>query len=215
MKRAEVKLLQEKDLDRAVNVFLDAFKEEAFTMALLDLSNRKDRSLYFRAVKYKLSLYLETGHQVYGAFENNQINGMFIFKNPHVQPPLKLQLQRLFPNLFVFARLMPRFLRAAHLATATQPPGNLPDKPYTLEGLAVHPAHQGKGIGRLLLEKADRVCFADSSASGIYLYTGDEKNKELYLRSNFRILERRPASTFTAYHMFKDSIRRDNPSHEE
>ncbi|MFO7952674.1 MAG: GNAT family N-acetyltransferase [Bacillota bacterium] len=206
MNQTSVNLLQEKDLDQAVEIFLDAFKEEAFTKALLNLSHKKNRDLYFQAIKYKLSFYLEIGHQVYGALENGEITGMFILKNPHARCPFNLQLRRLFPNLPVFARLLPKFLKATHLGTALQPPNNLPKMPYTLEGLAVHPTRQGKGIGRLLLEKAELVCFADNSASGIYLYTGDEKSKNLYRHFNYRILESRPTPTFTAHHMFKDNI---------
>ncbi len=206
MSNTRVSLLQEKDLDRAVDLFLDAFKKEAFTKSLLDLSHQKSRAVYFQAVRYKLSLYLEAGHQAYGAFENSSLLGMFILRSPHVKIPFGLHLRRLLPNLPAFAWLMPQFIKATHLSTAVQPPGNLPKKHYSLEGLAVHPAHQGKGIGRLLLEKADQVCSADSSASGIYLYTGDEINKELYQHLNYRILESKSTPYFTAYHLFKENL---------
>lgn len=192
-------------LDQAVKMFLDAFKKEAFTRALLDLSQRQNYNIYFQALKYKLSLYREAGHHVFLARDEGSIIGTFILRSPHVSASFWLKLCLIPPYLPAIARLMPKFMQASQLASAAKPPANLPKKYYVLEGLAVHPAHQGKGVGRLMLEKADQICFEDNSASGIYLLTGDERNKEIYKHFSYQILETRPAHSFTAYHMFKKS----------
>ncbi len=206
---------QKKDqtMDQTVKVFLDAFKKEAFTKTFLDLSRRANYDMYFQAVKYKLSLYQEVGHQVFVARKGGVIIGTFFLRSPHISTPLGLQLRRLLPYLPAFTRLIIRYLQAAHLASAVKPPDKLPKKHYTLEGLAVYPAHQGKGVGRLMLEKADQVCTEDNTASGIYLYTGNEKNKEIYKRFSYHVLETRPNRLFTAYHMFKINDTSNSPLH--
>jgi len=192
-------------LDQTVKMFLDAFKKEAFTRALLDLSQRQNYDRYCQAVKYKLSLYREAGHHVFLARDEGSIIGTIILRSPHVSASFGLKLRLIAPYLPAIAGLMPKFMKAAHLASAAKPPENLPKKYYALEGLAVHPDYQGKGVGRLLLEKADQICCEDNSASGIYLLTGDERNKEIYKHFSYQVLETRPAHSFTAYHMFKKS----------
>ncbi len=199
--------LENTDIDRAVTVFLESFKTEAFTQALLDLEKQKDYDLYFQAVQYKFALYLEIGHPIFAVKEiarnKNSIAGLFILKSPHIKAPLLMQLVRISPLLPVFARLLPNYLRAAHLGPAVKPPDNLPAAHYVLEGLAVAPAHQGKGLARIMLEKAEQVLYEDKTAAGIYLFTGDEKNRAIYEHFGYRILKRVPVRTFTAYHMFK------------
>ncbi len=199
----QIDLTLNQAMDQTVEVFLNAFKEEAFTKALLDLNHRPNYDLYFQAVKYKLSLYREVGHKVFVASEGKSIIGTFILRSPHVSTPFGLQLRRLTPHLPTFARLILKYLQAAHLSQAVKPPDNLPINHYALEGLAVHSTCQGQGVGRMMLEKADHVCSEDNTASGIYLYTGDEKNKEIYKHFAYKILEARPTRLFNAYHMFK------------
>ncbi len=199
--------LKNAEVDQAITVFLESFKTEAFTRALLDLEKQKNYNLYFRAVEYKFALYLEIGHPIFVARDKtsnkNSIAGLFLLKSPHIKAPLAMQLGRILPLLPVFARLLPNYLRAAHLGPAVKPPDNLPAAHYVLEGLAVAPAYQGKGLARIMLEKAEQVLCEDKTAAGIYLYTGDEKNRAIYERFDYRILKQVPVRTFTAYHMFK------------
>lgn len=198
--------LEPVDLDQAITVFLKAFKEEAFTKAILDLDKQRDYDLYFQAVKYKLSLYLEIGQLVFTVRDSdteNKVAGLFILRSPKIKSSTGLQFRRAMPYLPVFTRLLPNYFQAAHLASASKPPENLPERHYALEGLAVAPEYQGKGLARLMLEKADQVVSRDKTSPGIYLYTGDEKNRAIYERFDYKVLKAVPTRSFTAYHMFK------------
>lgn len=85
-----------------------------------------------------------------------------------------------------------------------KPPSNLPQNHYILEAIGVDPSCQGKGVGRLLLEQAEKISFDDQRASGIYLFTGDEPNRVIYEKLGYKLLETRQTGTFTSYHMFME-----------
>ncbi len=203
LKHYKLDYLKKDDIDQAVKVFLESFKTEAFTRALLDLEKQKDYNLYLQAVKYKFALYLEIGHPIFITRDKNKIAGLFILKSPHIKAPLSIKLTRILPMLPVFARLLSNYFRVFHLAPAVKPPDNLPTPHYVLEGLAVDPACQGQGLARIMLEKASQLSVEDKTATGIYLFTGDEKNRAIYEHFNYKIINQVPTRSLTAYHMFK------------
>ena len=68
------------------------------------------------------------------------------------------------------------------------------DEGFLIENVAVDPAHQGAGIGRLLLESAEEAAGATGFDS-LYLYTHERitENVELYERIGYVEFDRRPA----------------------
>ena len=198
----DILLLDKNMLDEATEVLLAAFKNEAFTAAWLDLSNARLWKLYSRAVRLKLKLYLSAGHPVYIAAEKRRVLGILVLKSPHIVVPWKSAACLLLPNLHGLIGLIPNFIHAFRLGGAMKPPSNLPQNHYILEAIGVDPSCQGKGVGRLLLEQAEKICFDDKRASGIYLFTGDEPNRIIYEKLGYKLLETRQTGTFTAYHMF-------------
>ncbi len=189
--------------DEAVNVLLSAFQSEAFTAAWLDLSRERLRRIYARAVRLKFTLYLEAGHPLQVVVEKGRVIGLLVMKSPHVTISKARLFRSLLPLLPRLVGLVPSFMRSIPLGGATKPPQGLPENHYTLEAMAVHPLHQGKGIGRLLLEKAKEHGFADKTTSGIYLFTGDEKNVLFYRRYGYQLIEKRQTGIFTSYHMLR------------
>lgn len=65
---------------------------------------------------------------------------------------------------------------------------------YRLEFLAVHPAHQGRGYARLLLEEIRRLAAADERAAGIWLETMNPSLVPLYQRFGYEVENRLPMS---------------------
>ncbi len=187
-------------LDDALSIFLEAFRNETFTGAWLDLGHNKQQKLYKRACYTRFNLYVEAGHHMFVAMEDNQTIGLLVIKSPHVSISLKKSLFKMLPDI---APLIPYALRhTIPLAGAAKPPNDIPKPFYTLEALAVHPSHQGKGVGGLLLKKAEEYCIADKTARGIYLLTGDEKNRKIYEKHEYRVLKTKTNKLLTAYHMF-------------
>lgn len=198
----EIVPLEEDSLYEAVEVFLEAFKKEAFTAVWLDLEDKRERSIYKAAAELKFKVYLTAGHPIFAAVENNRVVGLLVLKAPTINisavPFIRLFLP-VFPRI---VGLIPLFTRAFFLRNAIKSPSGLPTPFYTLEAIAVHPAHQGKGVGRLLLEKAKDYCFANKGVQGIYLFTGEEKNRDIYERRGYKVLEVKKSRLLNSYHMF-------------
>jgi ribosomal protein S18 acetylase RimI-like enzyme len=58
---------------------------------------------------------------------------------------------------------------------------------YYVQMIGVHPAHQGTGLGRVLLEPVTRI--ADSKGVSVYLETTKESNLRLYQHFGFEVLK--------------------------
>jgi len=201
---AQVKLsaLEDHQIDEAVDMFLDAFRTEAFTVVWLDLGQSELRKIYYHAVRLKFELSLAAGQPLIAALLSGQVIALAVVKSPHLKNRLWQIFRIVIARLHRLVGLMPHFLRAAHLAKAVKPPEILPKMYYTLEILAVHPAYQDRGLGRMLLANVERLARCDPAATGIYLLTGDEKNRLIYEKASYQLIEARPSRDLTAYHMF-------------
>lgn len=195
-------------IDTCTDVLLEAFRNEAFTRYWLDLSVQLQRIRYRRAARLKFLLQHKAGMPILVAVCNNQAAGVICLRPPGFKfgPSRIAELILNIPSLLP---LLPGMLRARPIASAVKPPGDLPAPHWVLEAIAVAPQWQGHGIGRALLEQAISLCEQDSSATGMYLFTGDEPNRRIYERFGFELLEQRETNGFTSYHMF----RQNTPAH--
>ncbi len=191
-------------LDELLAVFLPAFKDEATTATWLDLSSEKLQRTYGTLVIIKFKLYLEAGNPVFIAIDNKAILGLIILKLQHVKTSKIKAMKLIIPRLPGLMSLLPHFIKAVRMgmADATRAPGNLPPNHDVLEALAVHPDQQGKKIGRKLLDHAHDYLH-DNSSPGIYLMTGEEKNRQIYERFGYTLMEERDTQSFKSYHMFR------------
>ncbi len=200
-----IEMAKADQLDEVSAVFISAFKDEATTAVWLDLSSEKLKKLYGTLVKIKFKLYLEAGNPIFIAIENNSILGFVILKLHHVKTPKVRAVQLIIPNLLRLLGLMPYFIRAARMgmADATRIPEGLPLNHDVLEALAVHPEHQGKKIGRKLIDHAHEYQIKNNCSTGIYLMTGEEKNRRIYEVFGYQLMEARDTKGFISYHMFR------------
>lgn len=190
-------------LNEASRMILNAFRREAFTAAIMDLSQKKISRSYLQVIRFKIGLYRECGQPLLAALSGTRVVGMAVLQSPRVSISRWRLLGRALPVLPRMLGLLPCSLRAARLRRLMAPPGDLPRRYYTLDLLAVDRPYRGKGIGRALLEQAAGLCAADETASGIYLLTGDDKNRILYQRSGYDLWETRRAGPLRAHHMFR------------
>ncbi len=97
-----------------------------------------------------------------------------------------------------------RFLEASK---TLKRPENLPYPLYYLDAVGVCPKNQGQGVGRLLLEKAHAICDRDEVSKGVYLFTAQRKNVEIYQHLGYQILAQRGSPSLEVSHMFRPSKR--------
>jgi len=182
---------------------LNAFKDEALTSSWLDLSKPKLKKAYSVAVKIIYIIHLDSGDPIYITTQEDKIVGVAGLKTPWAKKNILKAVFLLFKNLPQLLKLLPSVLRAViALFNLTKPPTSLPKNYCTLEVLAVDPGQQGNGIGRRLLEHVHQN-HLDKNISGIYLVTGEDKNVKIYERFGYKVVEKRAAKGFAAYHMFK------------
>ncbi len=191
-------------LDELLAVFLSAFKDEATTAVWLDLASEKLRRTYGTLVIIKFKLYMEAGNPIFIAINNNTIVGLIILKLHRVKTSKIKAMKLIIPRLPRLLSLLPHFIKAIRMgmADATRAPGNLPPNHDVLEALAVHPDHQGKKIGRKLLDHAHDYLH-NKSSRGVYLMTGEEKNRQIYERFGYMLMEERDTKSFKSYHLYR------------
>jgi GNAT superfamily N-acetyltransferase len=201
--KISIEKLSEDKIDQTVDVLIESFKDEAFTKAWLNLSYKKIRSAYSKASKIKLLLLLESGQPVFIAKDKEKVIGFIALKTPGLNIRGLRIVKEMIGNLPILMTLLPSFIRIVHIGTlAMKTPQDMPAPYYTLEAIAVDPHYQGKKVGSALLEYAHNVCKKDKNARGIYLCTGDEKNKKIYEKFGYRLIEARNTKGFISYHMF-------------
>ncbi len=197
-----------REVRAATRVFADAFRSEGFTSWMFDLSSPQKQARLARANDLLLTLRREKGQEFLVAVVEEEIVGMALVSAPNSENAASLwrlasiALPRL-PDLIAMLGLI-RWRRAWLAKKAAQPPKTLPEPYHTLEALAVAPARQGQGIGRLLLEATHAISDEDPQSAGTYLYTADERNRAIYERFGYELVEQKVGGeALTVYHMFR------------
>jgi ribosomal protein S18 acetylase RimI-like enzyme len=99
--------------------------------------------------------------------------------------PIGTVLREAGPMLRLFGRRLPlalRYLMRVEHRHPKSPPH------WYLEVLGTEPARQGRGLGSLLLRPMLALC--DRDGLGAYLESSSERNRLLYERHGFRVVER-------------------------
>lgn len=207
-----VQALSDKALSRAAALITESFQHEGFTRHTHHLSTPAQRRRFTYAGELRLWLNRASGHRLLAATNGEALAGVAIVKSSAAKAvPWRQLIGAVLPRAPRLVGLLGdmrwrqiwRIKPAMNLFTA------LPTPYYTLDILAVSPDFQGQGIGRLLLDHIHAQCDADAQATGIYLYTGDEKNVHIYRRFGYEVLEAKQAGALTIWHMFRPHPARD------
>ncbi len=201
----EIKLekLSQKHLEGVVEVTSEAFYGEAVTRCVYDFSRESVRKSYRLNSEIMALKAMRGGYPALVALEGDRVVGAAMLKSSKAIP-FSVTWRIFLPRL---PRLLRLILKARHrqgqdLKRKMEPSRKeLPPSYITLESLAVSSGHRGKGIGAKLLRELPRVC-RDEKASGIYLFTGEEKNRHIYLKNGYRDIKSVKAGPLTIYHMF-------------
>ncbi len=193
-------------LPQVTEVFVEAFRSEGFTRTWMGIFGERQRARYVEMCRRMFEVHVRSGMPIYAAVEDGHVVGMMALRAPDSRTS-PWALGSALPSLIrTAAAAIPYLLRhrraARRLAQAAKPPRTLPRQYWFLEVIGVVPGHQGKGIGSKLLRYARERAFSAPDTSGIYLYTGDERNVRIYEKAGYELVDAREAEGLTAYHMF-------------
>jgi GNAT superfamily N-acetyltransferase len=185
-------------------VMVDAFATEGINAYAFDFSRGGTLRARRRAARVELRSFFESGDYLLVArLEGRIVGGAIVGRN--APQALRTRVGHTIRWMLVMLPLLPAVrwgrLRAVKRATSLSEP--ILGRHYTLVAVAVQPDYQGRGIGRALLQKVHAFSENDSDAVGMYLYTGDSKNRILYEGEGYEAIEVRIAGTLTVSHMFR------------
>ncbi len=202
-------------LPQTARVLADAFLTEGFITHLFDLSTEIRRERWRGILAQFAASWHNKGQPILVALHDNEPLGVAIVKQPSNQAEsFWVEVSALLPHppllLSLFSKV--RWRRLSAVFRAMQPPETLGKDCFTLEALAVAPSHQGRGIGRLLLNAVHEMAERAADANAIYLYTADEHNRAIYERSGYRTLASvKGGAEFTVHHMVRPLHVEDAP----
>ncbi len=204
----EIRAARPEEIAAAAQVTAEAFQAEGFTNWLFDLSRPGIRRRLAREFLLAISRKHDAGDIFLVAVQGGSVIGAAVVSTPGQQPRAP-RWQRILASMSRLGGLLGlttsiRWRRILPTLKVMLPPKDLPQPHSTLVGLAVAPAHQGKGVARRLLDAVHDFVDSDRTLQGAYLFTGDARNREIYSRFAYELRsERRVSDTFTVYHMFR------------
>lgn len=203
---SDIKIIQanEKLIEQLAQVFVEAFETEGVNKHLYDFTSKDTKRLLQRTIELEAKHNLADEQNILLAVKDDTIvGGAMLKKNVKISviKSIKNALQKIYYGFPMVTKVNFRRLFSARKAFNLS--HKLKENYYTLAGLAVHPAYQGHGIGKIMLNKVQEICDSNPEVGGVYLYTADLKNKLLYQRFGYQIIEERQGGELIIYHMYR------------
>ncbi|OEF97159.1 GNAT family N-acetyltransferase [Desulfuribacillus alkaliarsenatis] len=193
-------------MEMAAKVFARAFQQEGINRYVYDFSNEKIEALLEKHIFEDLIFNMKNnGYSLLVALQDDEVVGAaLIKKHMEEKKPLINKVKEVLRKIRISLPLVVhmKIRNTIKLAKGVSLTNKLESNHIILSALAVFPEHQGKGIGKLLLAEVHRIS-NDSGAPGTYLYTADEKNKRLYERLKYKLIENKAAGELTIHHMYR------------
>ncbi len=199
----EVRAITPELADRAVEVFVEAFKTEETTVYHLDMERPATPRRMAALDGIFLRLYMEAGRPVLAAVKNGEVIGIGIVRDPRLPVSKRRAAALVIPKMHqMLALFAPRPLRTMRIFLTARPPRGLTKPHFTFEALGVHPDFQGLGAGRMLMREVQSLAEENPAISGIYLNTGSERNRAFYESLGYDTLRIDDLGAVRVYHMF-------------
>lgn len=197
--------VREEELEKAMELLMQSFKEEAITSRAFDFTKNNAEKILVKLSILKAEAYLQNDSPILTAKVNGELAGIVIVKEKSTLTK-KQMLDIIWPAgiqaLPVVTKI--KWRKAAKLSQAIKESKKIPEPFITLEAIAVHPDYRGLGVGKALMQKVQDI--ATEEGKTIYLYTGDKKNEELYRHLGYTTLEQRAVDNIVVYHMIKKAV---------
>ncbi|WP_307473183.1 GNAT family N-acetyltransferase [Paenibacillus harenae] len=145
--------------------------------------------------------------EVWGVFENEDLQGAYVVENPHAN-----KLQSIRGGLLLIGRLLPLCFRmprqTLHLLNSYMrlTRSFAPKLPHHyLIMIGVQPDHQGKGVGKALLNHLLHTVNKDPNSQGVALDTENKENVTMYQKVGFILNNETRLDDLPIYCMFYPS----------
>lgn len=188
------------ELDPALKLYVDTFQTESMTSYNFNFDHPKTADQYYKAVQLMAKVLIVQGDDIFIANFENDVVGIAVV-NKETKGSFSEMLNVLFPEVFKLLPLLTKInyrnlLTSSQAAKLSNP---LKGNYVTLQIVAVSSVYQGQGIGkRFFQEIHDRY---SKDYDGIYLYTADYKNKEIYTYFGYELIEKTSSGNLDVYHM--------------
>jgi len=200
--KMEIRKLRAEETERAVKVLVDAFEKEGFTKTVYDFSKQDTKKLFYCLALLKARVYMLYNNTILVAEKGGEILGIAILKRD-IKIPFSAYYEsgkREVKNILkLFARM--RWKKAFPLFNAMKEPDEIKNSCITIEAIATDPKWQGSGVGKALLNEIELI--AKKEKKSIYLFTADEKNRDIYLHFGYNTIAERKGGSLKVYHMMK------------
>lgn len=192
------------DLRELAAVMVEAFADEGIHRYVLDFSRGRARHALLRPFLIELESMAADGDTILAASVEGRIVGGAMLTGRR-RRPLRRSIVESLRWLRAVVPLLPvvRWRRVFLLHRASRLSRPIVGSYFVLPALVVHPAFQGHGIGRKLLQTVHDCVAKEREVPGIYLYTGERKNQLMYEKAGYRTIEVREAGALNVYHMFR------------
>ncbi len=185
-------------------VMVEAFSTEGTNAYVFDLNRDAAWRARYRTALAEVRWLFGNHNHVVVAMDNSQVVGGAVLCVNHSPSRFRrgvFSLRWLASGLPLVTSI--RWTRVPGVMRATRI-SEPPVRPYhTLAAVAVHPTRQGQGIGRKLIDEVHRISDRDLKCTGVYLYTADRRNQQIYERCGYRTLIERSTGDLTIRHMFR------------
>jgi len=172
-------------LEEATEVLARAFEDDPLIRYFLS-GHEKDYLEGVRKIfEYQCLMYIEMELPIFGTVGNHQITGISCLSVPEKKnrPDSLIEVDRHFEEFMgpeSFGRIK-RYMKLNKKNTLEKPH-------HYLAVLGVHPDFQGKGFGRLLLERVSAMVLDHDVSKGVFLETAKLKNVEMYKHFGYNLL---------------------------
>lgn len=188
------------ELKPALKIYVDTFQTESITSYNINFDHPKTAKQYYEAAQLMGRAFIIRGDDILVAKLQGDVVGLALIKKENLGTFFEMA-QMLFPDIF---KLLPLLIKInyRHLLTsgkAMRLSSPVEGNYVTLQIIAISPQYQGQGIGKqFITEIHERY---ENQSKGIYLYTVNHTNKEIYEHFGYELHEITSAKDLKVYHM--------------
>jgi GNAT superfamily N-acetyltransferase len=180
-----IRELEPAEYDEAARIVTDAFMDDPGWLAVGPDRRARRRKVQLGFHRAVIEIAHRYGGPIYGAFKAGRLAGVAVTFAPGLYPP----------PAHTFLRYVPSFLRAGPgpivrglKTSSVQDSGHPPEEHAFVWWLAVDPAHQRSGLGRVLLTRVAE----ENADAPMYLDTANPDNVPYYASFGFEEIGRAP-----------------------